>query len=112
MRIQSVSQGASSHVHGANVERSDQQAGPNHSASTRDLSALVIDPFALFGRSSDIAQAYENWLKAQADLFLALHVFSVASLDLFKAMSGKQAARSVGLGQQAPIRPTKRKGLR
>jgi hypothetical protein len=54
------------------------------------LTGVMIDPVALFERSFEVADAYEQWLEAQGELFWALHVYSVASLGLFRSLLGKQ----------------------
>src|SRR5690242_1136736 len=56
------------------------------------LTGVMIDPMALFERSFEVADAYEQWLEAQAELFWALHVYSLASLGLFRALLGKRPA--------------------
>ncbi len=52
-----------------------------------------------------MADAYENWLEAQAELFLALYWFSVASLELFRALSRKQTSLPAGPTHARDRRP-------
>jgi hypothetical protein len=54
------------------------------------LTGVMIDPVALFERSFEVADAYEKWLEAQAELFWVLHVYSTASLGLFRSLLGKR----------------------
>ena len=56
----------------------------------------MIDHVALFERSFDVADAYEKWLEAQAELFWALHKYSTASLGLFRSLPGKRPAARTG----------------
>jgi hypothetical protein len=56
----------------------------------------MIDSVALFERSFEVADAYEKWLEAQTDLFLALHTYSAASLGLFRSLLGKRPAGRAG----------------
>ena len=64
-------------------------------ADEEALTGVMIDPVALFERSFEVADAYEQWLEAQGELFWALHVYSVASLGLFRSLLGKQRAPHV-----------------
>ena len=63
-------------------------------AELRDSTRIMIDPLELFERTCEVAEVYERWLEAQADLFLSLHWFSRTSLDLFRAFSGNQTIGS------------------
>jgi hypothetical protein len=69
-----------------------------HRGAAREgaLTGVMIDPVALFERSFEVADAYEKWLEAQAELFWALHVYSVASLGLFRSLLGKPPAARTG----------------
>ena len=60
------------------------------------LTGVMIDAVALFERSFEVADAYEKWLEAQADLFWALHAYSGASLGLFRSLLGKRPAARAG----------------
>jgi hypothetical protein len=65
-------------------------------AELRDSTRVMIDPVALFERSFEVADAYEEWLEAQAELFSALYWYSMASLGLFRTLSGKQGVPPAG----------------
>lgn len=82
-----------------------RQARDHGGAELRDAARLMIDPVALFERSFEVAEAYENWLAAQAELFLSLYWFSVASLEFFRALSGKQTALAKGPAHERHARP-------
>jgi hypothetical protein len=71
----------------------------------RDSARIMFDPVALFERSFEIADAYEGWLEAQAELFSAMYWFSIASLGLFRALSGKGDLPREG--RQPPAWPTR-----
>lgn len=89
--------------------RPHRRRAPRHSpAEFIDSVRIVMDPVALFERSFEIAEVYEKWLEAQAELFLALHRSSLAWLELFRALSGKQTTRPTG---PRPARPPKRQVL-
>jgi hypothetical protein len=60
------------------------------------LTGVMIDPVALFERSFEVADAYEKWLEAQAELFWALNLYSTASLGLFRSLLGKRPAARAG----------------
>jgi hypothetical protein len=65
---------------------------------------IMLDPMALFERSFDIADAYEDWLEAQAQVFAAMYWFSTASLGLFRALSGKGGGLPGRAMPRAPAR--------
>jgi len=89
------------------------RAPPRRAASREGaLTRVMIDPVALFERSFEVADAYENWLEAQADLFWALHAYSVASLGLFRSLQGKRPAVRAGAlhhDPRAPLRPRRQR---
>jgi hypothetical protein len=73
------------------------------------LTGVMIDPVALFERSFEVADAYEQWLEAQGELFWALHVYSVASLGLFRAFLGKRPVARGAAARRALPGPRERR---
>jgi hypothetical protein len=72
----------------------------------------MIDPVSLFERSFEVADAYEQWLEAQAELFWALHIYSMASLGLFRALLGKRPAARAGPPGRTLSGPRKQRRMR
>ena len=73
----------------------------HHREPLKDAPMLIIEPAALFARTLEIAEVYEDWLEAQVQMFRALSTYSAVSLRLFRAFSG----RGVEGRRASPIRP-------